>query len=299
VYSLIDAASGTIDLDLAVQRNADGDRATLAAAVDGVSIVTDPDLAIDVHGLSGAVRFDDVLAVSTGPEQELTASRLVVSGEELKDVALAFHLASPSEVHVENLSFAWAGGRVRAEPFTIDPSDPQVAVNVFVEHVGLREAVALVTRKHATGEGTVSGSVAVQVYKAKLQTGEETYQVSLGDGVLRADEPGNLRMGDAADDFGEMMEQSDPRFRDDPLFREIKQDVLEAVKDFNFHVLEVRFRRDDSGEQRTEIRLHGRGRTGNRLPANLNLNVTGAEDVVNGYLAAQSRVLSSVKRKGR
>ena len=178
------------------------------------------------------------------------------------------------------------------------PSGIGTRTRVVAERVGLREAAALVTGGEATGDGSVSGSVPLTAAWIRLDNGRETLHVDLGRGTLRADAPGNLRLGEATDDFGRLMEQSNPDFATDPVLSQMKRDVLEAMRNFDFHLLEVQFNRDSQGELVTAMRLHGRGRTGARLPVNLNLTVTGANRAVNAYLYARMGVLSNVKLKG-
>jgi hypothetical protein len=243
-------------------------------------------LGFSVEGVGGAVTFDDLLAPSTPPNQVLTVNKLTVAGEELTGDVIAFGLVPPRQLTIGQLKFNFAGGVVQAMPFTIDLSNPVINTTVFVERAGLREVVALVTAGRASGEGTVSGSVPVTIDLSRVGAAPH---IEIGDGALRADADGNLRLGESAEDLGKLMERENPAMGSDPLLRDLRGDVLQAVQDFDYHLLEVGFHRDEFGDLVTSMKIHGRGRE-NRLPINLNLNVTGADQALNAYLAAKSRV---------
>jgi hypothetical protein len=74
--------------------------------------------------------------------------------------------------------------------------------------------------------------------------------------------------------------------------REMKDGVLEAIKDFDYHLLEVRFSRKE-GEGVVALKLFGRGRTGTRVPVNLTMTFGGLEEYVNLYLLGRSGVSTS------
>jgi hypothetical protein len=88
------------------------------------------------------------------------------------------------------------------------------------------------------------------------------------------------------------MERANPEFASDPEMRELKEGVLEAVKDFDYHLLEVRFSRTE-GEGVITLKLFGRGRTGQRVPVNFTMSLRGAEEVINSYLFGRSGVFHS------
>jgi hypothetical protein len=245
-------------------------------------------LGVSATGISAAVTFDDLLAPRTPPDQMLRLGRVTVAGQQFTDAAVTFHLAGPRELKLGQLRVAWGGGVVHVEPFALDPTDPVLATRVVLERVGLREIVALVTQGRATGDGTVSGSIPFSV---DLRD-PARFHFDIGEGVVRADAPGALQLGEASDDFGDLMAKGDPTFESDPIKRELRESVVEAVRDFEYDLLQVGFRPTPDGDVAAQMRIHGRGRGGSRLPLHLGLNVEGLERGLEAYLAAKSRVLS-------
>ena len=281
----VDDAGGNVTFALDYKFDAGKSSASLQLALADVFVEAQRGLGVSVHGLSGAVTFDDLLAPSTGSNQTITVDRVSVAGQEFTGVVLGFALESVNRLMIDQLKFNWSGGAAQAQPFALDLTKPVVATTLFLDHVGLRDVVALVTAGRATGDGTVSGSVPFTIDLTR----PGAPHVEVGEGTFRADERGNLRLGESAEDLGKLMERENPGFQSDPLLRDLKADVLQAVQDFDYHLLEVSFRRDALGHLVTAMKIHGRGRE-NRLPINLNLNVTGADEALNAYLAAKSRV---------
>ena len=281
----IDDAGGRVTFALDYKFDAGKSTASLQLAPAAVFVEAQRAFGVSIHGLSGAVTLSDLLAPSTPPDQTITIHRITVAGQELASAVASITLKSPNRLVVNQLKFNWTGGVAQAQPFALDPTKPVIATTVVLDRVGLRDVVALVTAGRATGDGTVSGSLPITIDLTRASAPH----VEIGDGTFRADAPGNLRLGDSAEDLGKLMERENPGFASDPMLRDLRDDVLHAVQDFDYHLLEVGFRRDNFGDLVTAMKIHGRGRE-NRLPINLNLNVTGADQALNAYLAAKSRV---------
>jgi hypothetical protein len=281
----VDDAGGKVTFALDYRFDAGKSSASLQLALADVFVDATRALGISLRGAGGAVTFDDLLAPSTPPQQTLTVNQLVVAGQDMSNLVLAFQLAPPQQLTVGQLKFNWAGGVAQAQPFTVDLSAPVIATTLYLDRAALRDVVALITAGRATGQGTVSGSLPFSIDLAQ----QGAPHVEIGEGSFHAVADGNLRLGESAEDLGELMERENPGFGSDPVLRDLQSDVLQAVQDFDYHRLEVGFRRDASGNLVTELKIHGRGRE-NRLPINLNLSVTGADEALNAYLAAKSRV---------
>ena len=281
----IDDAGGQVTFALDYKFDAGRSSATLQLALADVFVEAQRGLGVSIHGLGGAITFDDLFAPSTAPDQRVTIDRASVAGQELTNFVIGFALESLDRLVINQLKFNWSGGVAQAQPLALDPTKPVIATTVFLDHVGLRDIVALVTAGRATGDGTVSGSVPFTIDLTR----PSAPHVEVGEGTFRADARGNLRLGESAEDLGRIMERENPGFASDPLLRDLKADVLQAVQDFDYHLLEVSFRRDEFNDLVTAMKIHGRGRE-NRLPINLNLNVTGADAALNAYLSAKSRV---------
>jgi hypothetical protein len=285
----LDSAEGGVTFALDYRFDDGTSAAALQVALSNVSLDATRAVGASVRGVSGTVTFDDLLAPSTAPDQRIHVHAITVAGQELTGGVVAFDLVGPNQLRVGRLSVGWAGGTVSAAPFALNPSDPAVATMITLNHVGLREIVSLVTRGRATADGTVSGSIPVAV---KLGEKGKPF-VRVGQGTLRADAPGTLRLGDASEDFGDLMAKSDPSFESDPIKRELRESVVEAMRDFDYDLLELGLHPTGDGDVRVALRIHGRGRTGNRLPLHLGVNVVeGVQASLDAYLAATSGVFS-------
>ncbi len=288
VATAIKSAGGTVDASARFTRT-DG-RSLLVAqlALEGLSFETTPDMGVAADDINATITFDNLLELKTAPSQRIDIGSIRIGEQQLRDAVFAFNIHADHGIQVGHIEFNWAGGEVRADPFTIDPSHPVIDTTVIVQRVHLQDAVAVLTGGRATGDGTVSGAVPIRV--------DWPTSVTFGDGFLRADGSGNLRLGDATNKFGQLLEKSNPRFASDPTLGELKTDILDAVQNFDFHLLEVRFHKTGT-EQSAMIKLYGRGNSGARVPVNLGLNVYWNEQDVADYLKAQSRVLSSMSGK--
>lgn len=291
----ISRAGGTLAASARFIHSDARNHATLHIALDDVWLETPPDIGIVARGIDAAVTFDDLLALTTPSRQWIDIAAFTVEEQQLTDAVVSLQLAGRDALHVEHLQFNWGGGEVRADPFVFDASDPTIDTTVIVQHVGLKEVIALISQGRATGTGAVSGAVPIRLAWVP-RDGKREIRVDFGEGSLRADAPGNLRIGDASQNFGEMLEQSNPAFATDPELRQMRDDVLDAVQNFDYRLLEVRFHKID-GEDAVLIRIHGRGNTGRRVPINLNFSVTGIDAGLRAYLRTWSRVLSDVMRK--
>jgi hypothetical protein len=263
--------------------------ADLHLTLKDISLATRPTQGLAVEGLSGSITFDDLLAPSTSPNQQLSIARISVGEQTVSDVVIAAQLANRHDLHVQVVRGDFAGGRVTVRPFDFDPSRPVLATTLVAEHIGLDETVKLATGGRGGGTGTASGTLPVNI---DLSGDAAGHVVTIGEGSFRADAGGNLRLGEATADFGEVMERANPEFASDPEMRELKEGVLEAVKDFDYHLLEVRFSRTE-GEGVITLKLFGRGRTGQRVPVNFTMSLRGAEEVINSYLFGRSGVFHS------
>jgi hypothetical protein len=70
---------------------------------------------------------------------------------------------------------------------------------------------------------------------------------------------------------------------------QIKKNVIEALSDFQYDTLEMKLDSTDQGLV-GHVHMKGRGRTGAKQPLNYELNITGLEKVLRGYLRIRERL---------
>ena len=287
VTRAIDSASGTLSLDASYVHD-HPDKATLALRLHQAAVDMSSQLDAKASGIDASVDFDRLLEPATLPGQMVTIKELVAAGATITDVPLTFAVSQPQEVKIEDLRGLFAGGEVRVEPFTIDPSHPVIATTLIADHVGIGPTVALLTDGRGGGSGRFSGSVPVTIDPSKLKSGDA---VVLGDGSFTTDGTGNLHLGDATTKFEQVLEQSNPDFASDPDMADMKNDIVEAVRDFDYDLLDVQFSRRGENDV-IELRLQGRGRTGTHVPIHLGFTIEGGAALLNDYLQLKSRVFS-------
>jgi hypothetical protein len=169
-------------------------RTDLRVTFKDVSVATAPKVGLSVEGVSGSVTFDDLLAPSTLPNQQLSIARISAGEQTVSDVAIAAQLVNQHDVHAQFIRGNFAGGRVNVQPFDFDPSRPVLATTLVAEHVGVNETVKLITGGRGGGTGTASGTLPINI---DLSAGAGRRVVTIGDGSFRADANGNLRLGEA------------------------------------------------------------------------------------------------------
>ncbi len=124
--------------------------------------------------------------------------------------------------------------------------------------------------------------------------GARSYEVRIGDGLIESEGPGTIQLGESATAFATLLDSTDPRFSADDQMRQLKQKILDALKDFELDHLRAKFKREN-GELIVAVTIQGRGRTGSQQPLDITLNFNGFEQGLNAYLAARSRVLGMGK----
>jgi hypothetical protein len=284
VQPLIGEAGGSVDAKAAYRRldHSTPPSSTANLSVSGGFVVGEGEYAGEVRGISVAVKFDDVIGLATPPGQKASAQRLRFASEEFSDVSVEFQMRGPGEISVSSAHVGWAGGRFNTGPFTARLPSTDVDLAVAAEQVDLNKVLTLISDGRATGSGQLRGRIPLMV---------DWPRVRFGEGFLESVGGGTIQLGEAVGDFGELLDQSDPRFARDPRMRRVKQQILEAMKDFEYHHLSATLTRSE-GPLLVVVRIQGRGRTGIRQPLDITLNSRGLEEGLNSYLAAQSRVLT-------
>jgi len=288
----IESAHGTLGVSATFSRRSPANESSLVLTLHDGAVTTSPDIGAAIEGTTAAVHLAEIIPPSAPPGQTISADRIKIGGMEIADAAIVFGISGANDVHVQQLSARFAGGVVRAAPFHFNPSHPVIATTLSADNLDLAEVVSLLTEGRGTASGRVSGSLAIAIDPARFASADA---VSLGEGSFTAAPGGNLRLGDATEGFESLLEQSNPALAE-PEMADVKQDILQAVRDFDYDLLDVSFARHD-GRDQIKLRLHGRSRTGGRLPINLGVGVEGASTLINDYLAVKSRVFSSATTK--
>jgi hypothetical protein len=247
-------------------------RGQVTVTVDNANFAS-KDAGVDVHGLGGSVTVDvGANGLSTPSPQRITADRAALASVDLTDASLAFQLKSTATVLVDQLSAHWLGGRVSTSTVPINFADPKFEATLVADHIQLRELLAFAAEGRASGEGLISGRVVLRVNGP---------QVSFGQGQLRSESPtGQIQVADT-EWLGAALDASDPRFSAAGELQQVKQRILDALKDFTYDRLAFNFAEEPASGGLLQVNTHGKGRTG-KSPQELDmtLNFRGINDVV-------------------
>lgn len=202
-----------------------------------------------VEGVSGTVRFSDLLALTTDRRQVVTVGAMNI-GVPLTDGRIEFHLDKGNVVGVETAGFPFAGGRIALSPLEWTLGGRDQRVEVTADAIELSQLVAVLKLPDVQAMGTVSGTFPVDFVGS---------EVLVRDARLAADASGGRisYTGDAVDSAAE----SDPNARM----------AFDALKDLQFSVLEIGLTGDLMN--RTVASIHMLGRNTQPLAFGKNLTM--------------------------
>ncbi|MDP7011426.1 MAG: YdbH domain-containing protein, partial [Verrucomicrobiota bacterium] len=221
-----------------------------------------------VEGLSGTIRINGIGPFTTAEAQRITVNSARLGNLELVDGLTVFRLESGG-IFVEEEWWSLKqdeDGRFVARNFWLDPDQP-VKTNIEVQDLDLGIWLGLLTEGQVVASGKLSGRVPVI-----LNEKEAKLPVRLGDGgVLETSKPGKLQFK-SAKWAGEWLEFVDPRFRTDPVLKELRQSVVEALQDFSYS--SIRFRYDEKTDNmRVAVRGEGKTRQGRVVKFDPTINI--------------------------
>ena len=191
-----------------------------------------------VQSVNGTVHFSDIFTLSTDPTQVLTVGSMN-PGVPLNDGRLVFGLSGGKVLAVESAAFPFAGGTLALAPFDWTLGAESQHVEVTADAIDLTELVSTLKLPKIEAEGTVSGRFPIDIERSK---------VLIRNARLFADDGGGrlAYLGDAADSAA----RSDANVRL----------AFEALKDFDFTVLEVGLDGDVADRVRITLKLAGKSR---------------------------------------
>lgn len=213
---------------------------------------------VSASGINGVLSFPSLFPPVIAAGQTL-AVKLLDVGLPLTDGTLRFGYGAKGRLSVERAEWHWAGGILRADPFTIDPVAPRGTVTLRAEGVHLGPMLAMVAVDGLEASGTVSGRLPVRI-------GADS--VHLNGGLLEADGPGTLRY-DPENPPGFLKgEEGSPTAL-----------LMGALTDFRYDTLSATVEGQAGGELAVGIAIRGSNPAFyDGYPVALNLKVSGALD---------------------
>jgi len=177
---VLEQVSGQAELDGELIWQGGDLRTDLVLLLDDLGLSVGPAELAQVNGL---VRFDRLRPPATPAGQQISAGRLDV-GLPLTQGFMTFRLEPGGPLAVQQLRFRFAGGRLRAEPFSVRSDGSAMPVVLSVEGLDLASLLEEIQLPGLTGEGRISGRLPVVI---------EGGEALIEGGKLVSDRPGWLR----------------------------------------------------------------------------------------------------------
>ncbi|MEE2714618.1 MAG: YdbH domain-containing protein [Verrucomicrobiota bacterium] len=254
---------GTIGLEA----NSDGMASQINISLQDCSLASSRLSAI-IEGVSGNIRINGVAPFITTEPQQITIHSARLGNMELVDGLTVFQLEA-NGIFVEEERWSLKldkAGRFVARDFLLTPGQP-VKANILVQDLDLGIWLGLLTERQVVASGKLSGQVPVVFNEkgAKLP-------FRLCDGAfLETRKPGKLQFK-SAKWAGDWLESVDPRFRTDPVLKELRQSVVEALQDF--HYTFIGFHYDEKTDNmRVAVRGEGKTRQGRVVKFDPTINI--------------------------
>jgi hypothetical protein len=204
----------------------------MAVEIDKLSVATED---LRLADLTGTVNFIELLPLSMPPRQRLEGT--VASGELGPwPMTVEFQLREDGKVDLQDLDIDMAGGVVRTRAL-IDPAAQNAADgSVQLRAIDLREVLELLGVEGLKGSGRITGTIPIQYRNGQL---------TVADGLLRAEGPGVLRYNGTA-----LQEQLATR-------TDTVGTVAQVLSDFHYKKLSIEMNKAAEGAGVIMLRMDG------------------------------------------
>ncbi len=189
----------------------------------------------EVQNLNGAIKLIGLSPPATAAGQTLTAT-IVTTGLPPTDLTLKGQLDPKPILKLDQMTFSFAGGRISAAPFAIDPAAPAFGTTLQVDGVDLAEITKLLSLDGLSGTGQLDGPIPFVLKNGKIE---------IKGGRLAARAPGVLnyrpsKLPEALTSAGESVTLA-----------------LQALSDFHYDKLVLAIDKSDTGEGTVLLQLEG------------------------------------------
>ena len=181
-------------------------------------------------------------------------------------------MSDSATMRVKHTEWTWLQGRVWADDVVVTADQP-IRVTLHAQDLELRELLETFAKDKASGQGKISGQVPIVIDGSNVQFGE---------GMFTAFQGGAIQMKDATtlQTTAEAAAQS----ASGAASGQIKKNIIEALKDFQYDKLSARLEKDAKGGLVGRVRMGGRGRAGAKQALAYDLNINGLDDLLRSYL---------------
>ncbi|MCG3178588.1 MAG: hypothetical protein BIFFINMI_00916 [Phycisphaerae bacterium] len=221
----------------------------------------------EAEGVFATVRLNSFRPLLT-PRKEFQVALVrhaTIGKLDVKDGFVAFRLepvetdgrATGWTAYVQRGECGWVGGRLYVEDFRFDPAARTHTATVYARDLKLGALLALIPGEKVAGVGSLDGELPVTIGTWP--------DVRFGEGELCTPpgQPGWFKVKNS-EVLGTVLENTDPRFKTDSLYVEMKKRLVNAFRDFEFDELSVVFAKDAGKGFVARVNTRGRARTGDR-----------------------------------
>jgi hypothetical protein len=245
------------------------------------------------EGVNASITLNRFRPVGTPGAQRIEVAKANLGKLEVRDGLVQFRIERPDSILVEKTEWGWAGGRLYTYALRFDPTEPPIDLVVYGDKLHLGQMLALLPEDRAAGEGTLYGRLAVRI--------GQWPDIRFREGFIYATpgERGWVRFRDA-EIVGIALERQDPRFRENPLYRQVKERIVGGLSDLEYSM----FRADLVGRETAlgdaaldlRIRLAGHGRTGAKQEfAGIEINIADFDEVLKSAILVHRRVQQRIE----
>ncbi len=188
-----------------------------------------------VEGINGEISFNDLLALTTPPDQTVRIRR-INPGVPLENGEMVFQLLGPRSARLQTARFPFAGGQLLISPATWTIGGDKQIVQVEASKIELAELISALKLPDIEARGTVSGRFPIEIANSSVYVRGASLKVDERGGQLSY--TGDI--GDAAATQNEKVALA-----------------FEALKDFRYTILELGLDGDVSDEMLVTMRIIG------------------------------------------
>lgn len=189
-----------------------------------------------VDGVSGTVRFSDLMGLTTAPGQMLEIGS-IDPGVAFTAGRLVFSFEAGETLQLDEVTFPFAGGELALAPLTWTLGGAPERTAVTATRLDLTQLIEVLKLPDTRAEGTVSGAFPLEFTPTSVVVMDARLRADAGGGRL-------AYIGAAMDAAAE----SDP----------VASLAFNALRDLDFSILEVGLSGDLAGQMRADMLVSGR-----------------------------------------